>query len=49
VNVSIRVTESESKGMHTVTFDAAGLPAGVYFCELSANGVVRRNKMLLVK
>jgi hypothetical protein len=36
-------------GNHSVTFDAAGLPSGVYLYRLQADKVQRSQKMLLVK
>lgn len=37
----------QAKGKYEVTFDATGLPAGVYFCQLRANGVFYTNKMIV--
>jgi len=37
------------KGEHQFTFNAEGLPAGVIFYQLQANGVIQTKKMLLQK
>jgi photosystem II stability/assembly factor-like uncharacterized protein len=34
-------------GEHQVTFDATGLPAGIYFYQLQVNGAVETRKMIL--
>jgi hypothetical protein len=36
-------------GEHQVTFDAKGLPAGVYFYQLHAGSSVRTKKMVLIR
>jgi subtilisin-like proprotein convertase family protein len=36
-------------GDHQVTFDASGLPSGIYFYRLQANGVVETKKMIVSK
>ncbi len=36
-------------GYNEVTFDAAGLPSGVYFCRLKAGTTILTRKMLLVR
>jgi len=36
-------------GHHTVYFDGGKLPAGSYFCTLTAPGVMQTEKMMLVK
>jgi hypothetical protein len=41
--------ERESAGDHTISFDAANLPSGVYFYRLSAENFVTSMKMLLIK
>jgi endoglucanase len=38
-----------SAGVHTVRFDASGLPSGIYVYRLNANGVVITKRMLLLK
>lgn len=41
--------EEMSAGTHRVTFDATGLPSGVYFYRLSAKGRAETGRMLLLK
>jgi len=36
-------------GYHQAGFDVAGLPAGVYFYQISADGKVETNKMIILK
>jgi hypothetical protein len=43
------VDEYLAAGRHTTTFDATGLPSGVYFYRLSVNGLTEVKKMELVK
>ena len=38
-----------AQGTHTVRFDATGLPSGVYFYRLEAEGFTATRKMLLVQ
>jgi len=38
---------TQEKGEHLIKFDASGLPAGVYFYQLRANGVFCTNKMII--
>ena len=40
---------SFAAGHHTVRFDAAGLPSGIYVYRLNVNGFVSEKKMLLMK
>jgi hypothetical protein len=37
------------KGRHTVSFDAAALPSGIYLYRIEVNGFVAEKKMLLMK
>ncbi len=39
----------QAMGEHSVKFDATGLPAGVYFYQLQANGKVETKKMIVLK
>ena len=47
--VSVLVNRDLNAGRHTISFDAAGLPSGVYLYEFSVNGFTAQNKMLLLK
>jgi len=47
--VATLVNGSIAKGVHTVNFDAANLPSGVYVYRLSVNGFAAEKKMLLMK
>jgi len=38
---------NQARGEHIIKFDATGLPAGVYFYQLSANGMFCTNKMII--
>ena len=39
---------AQAKGEQKVIFDATGLPAGVYFCQLRANGKIESKKMIIL-
>ena len=47
--VAILVDEPQSAGYHTVTWDAWGVPSGVYFGRLEAGSFVETKGMLLLK
>lgn len=47
--ISNLVNGYEEAGRHSVLFDAAGLPSGVYLYELKAGGYTGTNKMLMLK
>ena len=47
--VAVLVNENQIKGQHSVTFNAANLPSGVYIYSLRVNGFVQNNKMILMK
>jgi hypothetical protein len=47
--VATLVDELQSPGYHAVTFDADGLPSGVYLYRFSAAGTTFSRKMLLLK
>jgi len=40
------VDENKAPGEQQVIFDASGLPAGVYFYQLQADGLVETKKMV---
>jgi hypothetical protein len=45
--VSRLVQEEQTRGGHQITFDARGLPSGIYFCRLrTTEGVLTRRMML---
>jgi hypothetical protein len=43
------VSEFQSAGKHQVTFDAAGLPGGMYFYKLDNGSKVQVNNMIITK
>jgi len=47
--VSILVKDRVSAGTHTVTFDATGLPSGIYIYQLQSNGLTMTKQMSLIK
>ncbi len=47
--VSTLVNAEQKPGDYTVRFDASGLPSGIYFYVLTANGIRKTRKMILLK
>ena len=47
--VATLVDERQESGQHTVRFNAAALPTGIYLYKLSVNGFTQSKKMFLVK
>jgi hypothetical protein len=47
--IEILLNKRETAGVHSVRFDASGLPGGVYFYRLQAGMYHDTNKLLLVK
>ena len=47
--VASLVNENQESGNYSVTFNAAGLPSGVYIYSLRVNDFVQNNKMTLMK
>jgi len=47
--VAVLLNEEKESGYHTVEFNAANLPSGIYFYQLQAGGYVQMKKMLLLK
>jgi hypothetical protein len=47
--VAVVMNEIRTAGRHEMTFDASGLPSGVYLCRLEAGGMAQTRKIVLVK
>ena len=47
--VAVILNEEKDSGYHTVEFNAANLPSGVYFYQLQAGSFVETKKMVLMK
>ena len=47
--VAVMMNEIQTAGQHRLTFDASGLPSGVYLCRLEAGEMMQTRKMVLVK
>jgi hypothetical protein len=47
--VAVLVNETKDPGRYSVTWDAHGMPSGVYFCRLEAGSVVSTKRMTLLK
>ncbi|MBM2841702.1 MAG: 5'-Nucleotidase domain protein, partial [Bacteroidetes bacterium] len=47
--VATLVNEYRRQGIHTVQWDAVGLPSGAYFYQLQADGLFETRKMVLTK
>jgi hypothetical protein len=47
--VATLVNEKQTKGSHTVTFDASNLASGIYYYTLKFNDLTTSNKMILIK
>jgi hypothetical protein len=47
--VATLVNGNLNSGRHTVSFDATGLPSGLYLYRLETNGFTDQKKMLLMK
>jgi hypothetical protein len=47
--VATLVNGNLNSGQHTVSFDATGLPSGLYIYRIDANGFTDQKKMLLMK
>ncbi len=47
--VKTLVDHRQKSGLHTVNFNAAQLPSGIYFYRLTANRVVQTKKMILLR
>ncbi len=47
--ITTLVNENLPAGEHEVTFDATGLPSGVYFYQLKAGSFIQTNKLVYLK
>ncbi|HRJ86483.1 MAG TPA: T9SS type A sorting domain-containing protein, partial [Ignavibacteria bacterium] len=47
--VSTLVSDNLVTGKYTVDFDASNLSSGIYYYRLESNGLIKTNKMSLVK
>jgi hypothetical protein len=47
--VAVVVDEYKSAGVHIISWYAAGMPTGVYYCRLQAGNQVHSRKMILMK
>jgi len=47
--VAVLMNEIQTAGQHRLTFDASGLPSGVYLCRLEVGGMAQTRKMVLIK
>jgi hypothetical protein len=47
--LSTLVNEPKEPGVHTVRWDASGVASGVYFCRLSAGGLVQARKLIVTR
>jgi hypothetical protein len=47
--VAVLMDEIRTAGRHEMTFDASGLPSGVYLCRLEAGGKAETRKIVLLK
>ena len=47
--VAVLMNEIQAAGLHRLTFDASGLPSGVYLCRLEAGEMMQTRKMVLIK
>lgn len=47
--VAVLVNDRQPAGRYVVSFDASGLPSGIYLYRLTAGGIVHSRKMLLVR
>jgi hypothetical protein len=43
------LNEHQPAGAHSMTFDAASLSSGMYFCRLTAGSLVDTKKLLVIK
>ncbi len=48
-DVALLVNEKLEPGVHSVTFNASGLPSGVYFYRMEAGGFVKTMRLVILK
>ena len=48
-SVAVLARGVQNAGAHALTWNAAGLPSGVYLCRLQASGLAATQKVLLLK
>lgn len=49
VNIATLIDGPTTAGSHTVTWDASGMPSGLYFARLEAGGAIAMKRMVLAK
>lgn len=47
--VATLVSQTQSAGQHQVQWDAAGMPSGIYYYQITAGEFISMKKMVLVK
>ncbi|MCX6601614.1 MAG: T9SS type A sorting domain-containing protein [bacterium] len=47
--VAVLMNEIQTAGRHRLTFDASGMPSGVYLCRLEAGEMAQTRKIVLIK
>ena len=47
--VAVLEDESKESGMHTVVWNAGGVPSGTYFCTVQAGGKTLTRRMMLLR
>ncbi|MFA6977977.1 MAG: T9SS type A sorting domain-containing protein [Ignavibacteriaceae bacterium] len=47
--VAVLLNEFQTKGMHSVSFDASGFPSGIYFYSISSLSYFKTKKMIFLK
>jgi hypothetical protein len=47
--VATLVSEMKQPGVHTATWDASGLPSGVYVSRLTAGSFTQSRKLMLIR
>jgi len=47
--VAVLVNSAMTEGEHQATFNATGLPEGIYFCQIIVNGLVETKKIVVTK